>query len=83
MKLSRLIQPRNPRFWLLVVLNALSAALSHILRSHDLPRPLELVLAAFAIANALIGIRIALRLMAEESASTTGIHQNKTNSYNK
>jgi hypothetical protein len=65
MKLSRLYQPRNPQFWLLVVLNLLSTGISHILSSHDLPTPITLVLALFALANFVIGIRIALNLMRE------------------
>ncbi len=63
MKLSRLYQPRNPQFWLLVVLNLLSTGITHILRSQELPLAIALVLAAFALANCLIGIRIALQLM--------------------
>jgi hypothetical protein len=62
-KVSRLYQPRNPQFWLLVVLNLLSTGISYILRSQDLPIWITLVLAAFALANFVIGIRIALQLM--------------------
>lgn len=65
MKFSRLYQPRNPQFWILVILNVLSSAISWILRTHDLPPLIMLVLGGFAIANVLIGIRIALRLMSE------------------
>lgn len=65
MKLSRLIQPRNPQFWLLVALNALSSAISFLLRSYELPAALTLVLAGFAVANVLLGLRIAWRLMAD------------------
>lgn len=65
MRLSKLYQPRNPRFWLLVVLNLLSTGISYILRSHDLPMLINVVLAAFALANLVIGIRIALQLMRE------------------
>ena len=64
-KLSRLYQPRNPQFWLLIVLNLLSTGISYILRSRDLPMLVTLVLAAFALANFVIGIRIALQLMSE------------------
>jgi hypothetical protein len=64
-KLSRLYQPRNPRFWLLIVLNLLSTGITHILRSQDLPLWITLVLAGFALANFVIGIRIALQLMRE------------------
>jgi uncharacterized membrane protein AbrB (regulator of aidB expression) len=67
MKVSRLYQPRNPQFWFLVVLNLLSAAISYILRSQHLPLPMTLVLAAFALANCVIGIRIALQLMATDT----------------
>ena len=69
MKLGRLFQPRNPQFWLLIVLNGLSSAISFVLRSYDLPTVVTLVLAGFAIANVVIGIRIALQLMASEPAS--------------
>lgn len=72
MKLSRLYQPRNPRFWLMVVLNLLSTAISHILRSQDLPLLITLVLAAFALANFAIGIRIALQLMGEPPDTRAG-----------
>jgi hypothetical protein len=68
-KLSRLFQPRNPKFWLLIVLNGLSSAISFVLRSYDLPATITLVLAGFAIANVIIGIHIALRLMADSPAS--------------
>ncbi len=68
-KLSRLVQPRNPQFWLLIVLNGLSSVISFILRSNELPAAVTLVLAGFAIANVIIGIRIALRLMANDQAA--------------
>ncbi|CAG0977383.1 hypothetical protein RHDC4_01666 [Rhodocyclaceae bacterium] len=67
MKLSRLYQPRNPQFWLLLALNGLSSAISLILRAYDLSTPVTLVLAGFAIANFLLGIRIALQLMADDA----------------
>lgn len=65
--ISRLYQPRNPQFWLLVVLNLLSTGISYILRSRGLPMSITLVLAAFALANFVLGIRIALQLMGEGS----------------
>jgi len=65
-KLSRLFQPRNPQFWLLIVLNLLSTAISYILRTRDLPTLPVLLLAGFAIANVVLGLRIALRLMADK-----------------
>lgn len=70
MKLSRLVQPRNPLFWLLILLNALSSAISFVLRGNDLPVAVTLMLAAFAVGNVLIGIYIALRLMADAPAAS-------------
>lgn len=63
MKLSRLIQPRNPLFWLLVVINLLSTAIAHILQRHELSPLPTLVLAAFAIGNVIYGIWIGYRLI--------------------
>lgn len=63
MKPSRLFQFRNPLFWLFVILNLLSSAISFILRSQTLSLPVMLLLAGFALANFVIGLRIALRLM--------------------
>lgn len=62
---SRLYQPRNPRFWLLIALNLFSTGISYILRSQDPPMLITLILAVFALANFVIGIRIALQLMRE------------------
>lgn len=67
LKLSRLIQPRNPLFWLMVVLNALSSAFSWILHTYELTVAATVVVAGFALANALIGIALALRLMRDDA----------------
>lgn len=63
MKLSRLYQPRNPQFWLLVILNLLSSAISYILRTYEITGVVALMLGGFAIANVLVGIHIAWRLV--------------------
>ena len=68
MKLSRLIQPRNPQFWLLIALNALSSAISWVLRTRELPTALTWVLAGFAVGNVLLGLWIAFRLVNEDVA---------------
>lgn len=65
MKLSRLMQPRNPLFWLMMTLNGLSSALAFFLHAYDLPLVLRLVVGGFALANAVFGLRIAYRLMRE------------------
>jgi redox-regulated HSP33 family molecular chaperone len=68
MKLSRLIQPRNPQFWVLIALNGLSTAISWILRTHDLPTAVTVVLAGFAVCNVVLGLWIAFRLMNDDIA---------------
>lgn len=70
MKLSRIYQPRNPLFWLMVILNLLSTALAWIGRSYDLaPLPAAIV-AAMAVGNALIGIYLTLRLIRDEPGAS-------------
>jgi hypothetical protein len=68
MKLSRLWQPRNPAFWLMVSLNLLSTVLAWIARSYELAPAAALMVAAFAIGNALLGLRLMWLLMREEPA---------------
>lgn len=68
MKLSRLWQPRNPAFWLMVVLNLLSTVLAWIARSYELAPLAALIVAGFAVANALIGLRLMWLLMRDEPA---------------
>jgi hypothetical protein len=55
MKLTRLFQPRNPRFWMWVALNLLSAALAWMLQTRTLPMGVMLLLALFALGNAVLG----------------------------
>ncbi|SIQ23635.1 hypothetical protein SAMN05421829_10383 [Aromatoleum tolulyticum] len=66
MKLSRLFQPRNPAFWVMIALNVLSSAFAWILRTHPL-NPLGLaVVAGLALANAMLGMWFAWRLVRED-----------------
>ncbi len=58
MKFSRLWQPRNPAFWLMVVLNLLSTVLAWVARNFELAPAAALMVAGFAVANALIGLRL-------------------------
>lgn len=75
-RLRRLIQPRNPAFWLMVLLNGLSTALVWIVQNRSLPTAAVLLIAVFAIGNAVMGLRIARRLwqtpLATETASPSG-----------
>lgn len=68
MKLGRLWQPRNPAFWLMVALNLLSTVLAWIVRSYELAPLAALIVAGFAVANALIGLRLMWLLMRDEPA---------------
>jgi uncharacterized membrane protein AbrB (regulator of aidB expression) len=54
-KITRLFQPRNPRFWLWVALNLLSAALAWMVQTKSLPVGVMLLLALFALGNAVLG----------------------------
>ncbi len=73
MKLSRLWQPRNPTFWLMVVLNLLSTVLAWIARSYALAPAAALMVAGFAVANALIGLRLMWLLMRDEPVKSARI----------
>ena len=68
MKLSRLFQPRNPLFWLMLVLNALSPLLAWVVRNRPLNGWGMAVVATFAIGNAMVGLWLAWRLMREPAA---------------
>lgn len=71
MKLARLWQPRNPAFWLMIALNLLSTALAWFARSYELTPIAALIVVGFAVANALIGLRLMWVLMREEPARPT------------
>lgn len=63
MKLSRLYQPRNPLFWLMVALNLLSAALVWITHNHAPGAFLSMIIVVFAIGNAVLGAYLMWRLV--------------------
>ena len=65
MKLTRLWQPRNPAFWLMIALNLLSTLLAWVARTYELVPAVALMVAGFAVANALIGLRLMWLLMRE------------------
>ena len=73
MKLGRLWQPRNPAFWLMVALNLLSTVLAWIARSYALAPAAALMVAGFAMANALIGLRLMWLLMRDEPVKSARI----------
>lgn len=63
MKLARVFQPRNPLFWLMLVLNALSYALVWIVQNRPLNTLGLLLMAGFALANATLGTWLVWLLM--------------------
>lgn len=63
MKLSRLFQPRNPLFWLMVAFNVLSALFSWGLRNWPLNGFGMAVIGTLALANAVLGLWAAWRLV--------------------
>jgi hypothetical protein len=70
MKLARLWQPRNPAFWLMVVLNLLSTLLAWVSRSYTLTPLASLIVIGFAIGNAVYGMRLMWLLMRDQPPPT-------------
>lgn len=63
MQLSRLIQPRRPVFWLILVLNVLTMVLVWIVEARALVGLPRFILLAFALCNAVLGMWLTLRLL--------------------
>jgi len=63
MKLSRLYQPRNPLFWLMVALNLLSMVLGWLAQIVSLGGFVSLVMVVFAVGNAVLGSYLMWRLV--------------------
>jgi uncharacterized membrane protein HdeD (DUF308 family) len=63
MKLSRLFQPRNPVFWMMLGLNALSMALGWLVQNRPLNTLGLLVVGVFGVANAVLGMWLAWQLV--------------------
>lgn len=69
MSFSRIYQPRNPLFWLMLVLNGLSPLLAWVVHNRPLNAMATLVVTCFAIGNALLGMWLAWRLLRDEPAA--------------
>jgi hypothetical protein len=63
MKLGRLFQPRKSEFWLMLVLNALSAVLGWLAQTRSLGVSVSLLITVFAVGNAILGARFAWVLL--------------------
>jgi 4-hydroxybenzoate polyprenyltransferase len=61
--LRRLIQPRNPAFWIMLALNGLSAVLLWIAQNYHLSLIASLVVVVFAVGNAVLGLRMLRQLL--------------------
>jgi hypothetical protein len=75
MKLTRLFQPRNPLFWMMMALNALSAMLAWIVHNRPLGTIAALIVACFAIGNAVLGTWLAWRLVRTDSVPNKAADQ--------
>ena len=63
MKFSRLFQPRNPLFWILIALNLLSTALSHVVLNFELNTLGTVLVVLTAIVNVVLSTFLAWRLV--------------------
>ena len=64
LKLQRIYQPKNPLFWLMVALNALSFALAWIVQNRALNTTGIVLVGGFALVNAALGTWLLWRLLA-------------------
>ncbi len=62
MKVSRIYQPRNPLFWVMLALNLMSLVLSWVTHNQSLNVLASVLVGGFAIGNAVLGTWIAWRL---------------------
>ena len=62
MKLLQIYQPRNPLFWIMLALNALSYALMWIVQNRTLNTLGMLLVGTFALINAALGMWLLWRL---------------------
>ena len=62
MKVSRIYQPRNPLFWVMLALNLMSLVLGWVTHNQSLNVLASVLVGGFAIGNAVLGSWIAWRL---------------------
>ncbi|MBK6591700.1 MAG: hypothetical protein IPG23_02640 [Burkholderiales bacterium] len=62
MKVSRIYQPRNPLFWVMLALNLMSLVLGWVTHNQSLNVLASVLVGGFAIGNAVLGTWIAWRL---------------------
>lgn len=62
MKVSRIYQPSNPLFWVMLALNLMSLVLGWVTHNQSLNALASVLVGGFAIGNAVLGSWIAWRL---------------------
>lgn len=67
MKLSRLFQPHNPLFWIMLALNTLSMALGWLVQNRPLNTFGLVVVLVFGLGNAVVGMWLAWQLVRDPS----------------
>ena len=72
MKLGRLFQPRNPLFWIMLSLNALSMALAWLVENRPLNGLGVAMVTGFALINAVLGAWLAWRLVKDVPPARSG-----------
>ena len=72
MKLSRIFQPRNPLFWIMLSLNVLSMMLAWLVENRSLNGLGVAVVAGFALINAVLGAWLAWRLVKDAPPALSG-----------
>lgn len=80
MQLTRLYQPHNPKFWLMLALNALSTVLAWVSRSFELSWFMAALVVVFALGNAVLGLVLMVDLIKTPSSAASG--QNTGNTSN-
>jgi hypothetical protein len=66
-RLSRILRPRHPLFWVLVTLQALSTVFVNVLVRHEPAAGVAFVLSALVIANSAASALIIWRLVRDDS----------------
>lgn len=61
--LRRLWQPRHPAFWLMLAANGLGTLLAWVARTYELAALPALLIVAFALGNAALGVWCLARLL--------------------
>lgn len=63
MRWLRIYQPRNPLFWIMLAINALSYSMAWIVQTRTLNTLGILLVGSFALANAVLGMWLVWRLI--------------------